>query len=115
MTSSGSPRPGLRVWKWEGGVLGVFIAAVAAFAGAVITVAATVKGSWRVTWIIVSVLLVVIALALCVVWANRKPVDRPPGTRVKPPPSKVDDPSKSLAEDPDTVAQKPIPPPAGPR
>lgn len=120
MTPSSSPRPGLKVWKWERGILGVFIGALAVFAAAVLTVAFTLKGSGKVIAFIIAVSLVVIVLALCVAAANgqsvrpeRRPHDNQPEKK-KPRPGVVNDPSKAFAKDPNEVGRAPIPPPGGP-
>lgn len=120
MTSSATHRPGLRVWKWERDLLGVFIGALAVFAAAVLTVAFTLKGSGKVIAFIVALILIVIVLGLCVAAANGQPIR--PGSRRhnyqakerKPSPGLVNDPSKTFAKDPDTVGQPPIPPPGEP-
>jgi len=118
MTAPDRPSPGFRVWKWERGLLGAFAGTLAAFAGAVLTVAFTLSRTGKVVAFIVAGLLAVVIFALLFVSANRKPLPDEPvppdDGSVNPGSDFVDDESKVIGTDLESVGQEPIPPPPGP-
>jgi hypothetical protein len=113
MTVPDRPSPGFRVWEWERGLLGAFAGTLAAFAGAVLTVAFTLSRTAKVVAFVVAGVLAVVIFALLFVSANRKPVPPDDGS-VNPGSDFVDDKSKVIGTDLESVGQEPIPPPPGP-
>jgi hypothetical protein len=116
-TSTGHP-PGLRVWRWERELLAAFVSAVVAIAAVFLASGFLLKGSAQIILFIVGGLLAVCSLTLLCVAANRNTIPVIPEKTSESITSEaetdqkssfVDDPSKVLSEDLDSIAREKTP------
>jgi ABC-type phosphate transport system substrate-binding protein len=107
--------PGLRVWRWEGGLLAAFVGAVVAIAAVFLAVGFTLTGSAQVIVFVVGALLAAGALTALYVAANRNSTQAVQEESPEPPSQDevpgqgsifVDDKAKALSEELESVGRE---------